>query len=109
MLSLTDIKFEECRANEKYALTTFYFVAPKEYLKELCPQINLPEDTVSAEISIECPTHRLSADSASVMVAATVEDADNPLVDIEWQDVYLDAELVDQLIALADSESRQNI
>ncbi len=93
------IKFDERCDNEEYGITTLYFIAPKEMLKEFIPTEFYP-DAISMEISIEFPTNHIEANYANVYVSPTRED-ENGTEDYDWHDANIPHDEIKGLIKLA--------
>ena len=91
------IKFDE-RYDSDYGTTFLYFIAPKEMIKTFF--MNDYPDAVSMEISIEFPTNKIEAIYGECCVSPTVE-VDCGMEDIDWLDVDLPYEEIEELINLA--------
>lgn len=92
------IKFDERYDDDENELTTLYFTAPKELLKEFDLE-GYPE-AVSIEISLEFPLDCIVPEHAYVSVSPTSEDGE----DYDWCDFdEMDYNDIQALIQLAEA------
>lgn len=105
-IDIHDIEFDERYENNEFNTVTFYFIAPKEYLNKLHPLGTTIPNTVSAEISIECPMDHIEANFASVMIATTVSNEDDGMEDTNWCDIDLPYSIIEDMILLAENNAR---
>ena len=94
------IVFEDEYVTEEYGTITYYFVGPKELLKEF---MNKEYPEVEAfTISVECPINKQEGRYAEVEMSPVYEGSD-----YDWSDIDLPYEEVDALIALAHKSRKE--
>ena len=86
--------------SEDNGITTFFFEAPKELIKDCYPLRNNFKNAVKAEISIEVPSDNIDASLAVVSLAAVVKE-DNEL-EYYWEDIEIPREETASLLKMAD-------
>lgn len=94
------IEFDEKYIDKENETVTYYFTAPKEMMVIFgiaCP------DAVSVEISVEFPLNCIEGRYGECSVAPTILE-DGVYSDVDWQDIYLPCEYVDELIDLANEQ-----
>ena len=98
---LNNIKYDETFKNEDYQTLTHYFIVPKE-------TFNVDdEDVIHLEISVEVPINNQTARYADIMWAKTIE-VDGGTEDIDWTDIHLPYDEVEDLLKIANEEYRGN-
>lgn len=91
------IKFDENYEDIENGTITLYFIAPKEMLSKF----NIPEppNTVSMEISVEFPIDHIEPRYGDCCISPTV-DINGVLEDIDWRDIDLPYDEIEELISL---------
>lgn len=94
------IEFDEAYIDKENETVTFYFIAPREMLINFfisCP------NAVSMEISVEFPIDYIEGSYGKCSVSPTILE-DDEYSDIDWRDVDLPEDEIEELIDLAARE-----
>lgn len=88
------VAFEEEYLSKEHGTVTYYFVGPREFLRELVDKEYPEADAFT--ISVECPINKQESRYAEVEMSPVYDGSD-----YDWRDVDLPYEEIDALIALA--------
>lgn len=89
------VTLEEQYKSDAHETMTLYFIAPKEWLSDLYP------DIVHTEISVEYPLNCPEASAATVMVSPTRDLGDKNYEVYDWNDLELSLSDIEVLLGMA--------
>ena len=96
-----NVIFDDVFVSEKLNEITYYFILDTEVLKDF--NIEIPEKTVHSELSISLPLDDQEIYNAVVEISPTVED-DDYSEDIDWNEIVLPTDEIEELIKIAKKE-----